>query len=100
MVKTKEVKTKVVKKEDLVIKEWNNLVQGFLDARTSWEKLKLELSKISNQDLLDPELQRLLARIVATTRFRYAATSFVDLLGIRDNVEDLFIKEEIKDEDY
>lgn len=83
-------------KIDEIIKEWNGMVQGFLDARSSWENLKFKRFELSNKDVLDPKVQRLLDRICATTRFAYAATSFIDLLGIRDDIEDLFIWKKVK----
>lgn len=92
-------KKRQITPEEEIQKEWNNLVQGFLDAQLAWERIKFILGKIPNQDTIEPELQRFLTRVCVTTRFRYAVESFTELLGIRNNVEDLFVKKEIKDEE-
>ncbi len=77
--------------------EWNKLVEGFADAQRAWGRIKELLFKSTAFDNLDLVLQRRLNQVCKTTKFGYAASSFVDLLGIRGNVRDLLI--EIKEEE-
>ena len=73
-------------------KEWNNFVQGFVEAQLAWERMFGLLPKIRNVDKLDLTLQRLVDQVCRTTKFRYAATSFLELMGMSDNIGDLLIK--------
>lgn len=82
--------------------EWNKLVEGFADAQRAWGRIKELLVESAVFDNLDLVLQRRLNQVCKTTKFGYAASSFVDLLGIRGKVRDLLIEtkeEEVKEDD-
>lgn len=72
--------------------EWNKMVQGFVVAEQSWERLKELLFVTTTFEKLDLLLQRRLNQVCRTTKFGYATASLVDLLGIRGKVEDLLIE--------
>ena len=80
------------KPEILLEKEWNNFIKGFVEAQVAWEKIKKLIAKIKNVDDLDLNLQKLVNQVCKTTKFRYAATSLLELMGLSNNPEDLYIK--------
>jgi len=87
------VENKVVENPEKALEiQWNNFIKGFADAYVAWDKMRLIVPKISNLDDLDLNLQRLVGQVCKTTRFRYAATSLLELLGLSSNPEDLYIK--------
>ena len=87
------VENKVVETPEMALgREWNNFIKGFADAQVAWDKMRKLVSKISNIDNLDLNLQRLVDQVCKTTRFRYAAISLLELLGLSNNPEDLYIK--------
>lgn len=78
-------------------KEWNILVLSFVAAKNSWENIKTMLIKLPSMDLLGASLERMTGRVCLTTKFHYAAESFLQLFGAREDMKDLLISDKKKE---